>query len=59
MEGERTGIERVCERRGGNTENNNGVTLHKYQIWISVGESMTRLPAGKDNVVRVLTANGS
>ena len=37
----------VCVRDGGNTENNNGVRLHKYLIWISVGESSTSLPAGR------------
>ncbi len=37
----------VCQRGGGNTENNNGVKLHKDQIWISVGESVTSLPAGR------------
>lgn len=37
----------VCQRGGGNTENNNGVKLHNYQIWISVGESVTSLPAGR------------
>jgi hypothetical protein len=41
------GVVVVCQRRGGNTENNNGVKLHKYQIWISVGESVTSLPAGR------------
>ena len=27
----------LCQIRGGNTENNNRVKLHKYQIWASAG----------------------
>jgi hypothetical protein len=40
-------------------ENNNKVKLHKDQIWVSAGRIIDKAACRQDNVVRVLTANGS
>jgi hypothetical protein len=51
LEGGRTrGCVWLCRARGGNTENNNKVKLHKDQIWVSAGRIIDKAACRQDNV---------